>query len=54
MSQFMRLLHNLGIKKFLNPFHTGYQQTGTLVNSDDPGELLHKVVFHQGLHCLLS
>ena len=26
---------------------------GTLVNSEDPDEMLHNVAFHQGLHCLL-
>ena len=26
---------------------------GTMVNSEDSDEMLHKVAFHQGLHCLL-
>ena len=26
---------------------------GTLVNSEDPDEMLHDSGFHQGLHCLL-
>ena len=26
----------------------------TLANSEDPGEIMHNAVFHQGLHCLLS
>ena len=26
----------------------------TLVNSEDPDEMLHTAAFHQGLHCLLS
>ena len=34
-------------------FHSGYQYTGTLANSDDPDEMLHKVEFHQGVHLLL-
>ena len=28
--------------------------TGTLVNSENPDEMLQNVVFHQGLHWLLS
>ena len=30
------------------------QLTGPLANSEDPNEILHKVVFPQGLHCLLK
>ena len=30
------------------------QYTGHLANSEDPNEILHKVVFPQGLHCLLK
>ena len=26
---------------------------GTLANSEDPDEMQHNAVFHQGLHCLL-
>ena len=26
---------------------------GTLANSEDPDEMLHKEAFHQGLHCLI-
>ena len=26
---------------------------GTLAKIEDPDEMLHKVAFHQGLHCLL-
>ena len=26
---------------------------GTLANSEDPDEMQHKAIFHQGLHCLL-
>ena len=26
---------------------------GTLVNSEDPAEMLHNAAFHQGLYCLL-
>ena len=26
---------------------------GTLTNSEDPDEMPHNTVFHQGLHCLL-
>ena len=25
----------------IDPFHSGYLQTGTLANSDDPGEMSH-------------
>ena len=27
---------------------------GTLVNSEDPDEMLHNAAFHQGLNCLLG
>ena len=27
---------------------------GTLINIEHPGEMPHKVAFHQGLHCLLG
>ena len=27
---------------------------GTMTNSEDPNEMLHKAAFHQGLHCLLK
>ena len=37
---------------YINPFHSGYLQTVTLANSDDPDEMLHIAAFHQGLHCL--
>ena len=37
----------------LNPFHSGYRLTGTLVNSEDPDEMPHLAAFHQGLLCLL-
>ena len=33
-------------------FHSGYLQTVTLTNSEDPDEMEHNVVFHPGLHCL--
>ena len=26
---------------------------GTMANSEDPDEMPHNAVFHQGLHCLL-
>ena len=42
-----------GLKSQINPFCSGYQQTGTLANSEDPEEMVHSVAFHQGLHCLL-
>ena len=35
-----------------DPFHSGYLQTGTLANSEDPDEKLYNAAFHQGLHCL--
>ena len=37
----------------LNLFHSGYQLTGTLANSEDPDEMPHQVAFHPGLHFLL-
>ena len=27
---------------------------GTMANSEDLGEILHKAAFHEGLHCLLK
>ena len=45
-----------------NYFHSGYQFTGTLANSEDSDEsthttdqdeVSHKAPFHQGLHCVL-
>ena len=39
----------LGEKKVYLTFFT---QTGTLINSQDPADILHYVAFHQGLHCL--
>ena len=38
---------------FINPFHSGSLQTGTLANSEDPDEMPHDVASHQCLHCLL-
>ena len=35
------------------PFHSGYLQTGTLANSEDPDKIPHNAAFHQGLHWLL-
>ena len=34
----------------VNPFHFGYQQTGTLANNEDPDEMPHNAAFYQGLH----
>ena len=31
-----------------DPFHSGYQITGTLANSEDPDKMTHKVPFPQG------
>ena len=39
-------------KSVFYPFHSGYQLTGTLVKSEDPDEMPHNAIFHQGLHCL--
>ena len=36
-----------------DPFHSVYQGTVTLANSEDPDELLHYAAFHLGRHCLL-
>ena len=41
------------IKDHIYPFHSGYLQTGCLANGEDPDELQHNAVFHQGLLCLL-
>ena len=35
-----------------NPFALESGQ-GTLANSEDPDEILHKALFHHDLHCLL-
>ena len=35
-----------------NMFNSGYFQTGTLPNREDPDEMPHNVAFHQGLHYL--
>ena len=37
----------------INIFHSEFQLTGTLANSEDPDEMPHKAAFHLGLHCLL-
>ena len=37
----------------INPFHSGYSIQDPLANSEDPNTIPHKVVFPQGLHCLL-
>ena len=37
----------------INPLENGNPLMGTLANSDDPDEMPHKAVFHQGLHGLL-
>ena len=37
----------------IHPFYSGYGYTGTLPNSKDPDEMLHKAAVHQGLHYLL-
>ena len=39
---------NLLVFSFINPFHFGYLQTGTLANSEDPDEMLHNATFYQG------
>ena len=41
-------------KSCSNPFHSWYQWTGTLANSEDLDEMPHKATFHEGLHCLLK
>ena len=33
-----------------NPLRTGNSQMGSMANNEDPDEMLHKVVFHHGLH----
>ena len=38
---------------YINPFHSGYSKQDPLANSEDPNTIPHKVVFPQGLHCLL-
>ena len=38
--------------KQVNPFHSGYLQTGTMANSEGPDEMPHTVAFRLGLHCL--
>ena len=35
-----------------NPLYTSDTLMSTLADSEDPDESLHKVAFHQGLHCL--
>ena len=37
----------------INPLRTGNPQTGTIANSEDPGEMPAKTAFHQGLNLLL-
>ena len=37
-----------------NSFHSGYQLTSTMANSEDRDEMPHKAVFYQGLLCLLT
>ena len=37
-------------KHEMHPFHSGYLQTGTLVNNEDPDEMSHNAAFHQCLH----
>ena len=37
----------------LNPLKTRNPKTSTLTNSEYTDEMQHKVVFYQGLHCLL-
>ena len=36
-----------------NPLYTGDTQMSPLENSEDPDEMLHNVVFLQGLHSLI-
>ena len=36
------------------PFSFWIQLTGHLTNTENPNEIQHKVVFPQGLHCLLK
>ena len=35
------------------PFHSGYQLTGTMANSEDQDAMSHCAAFYQGLHCML-
>ena len=32
----------------VNPYQIGYLSSSTLTNSEDPDEMSHNVVFHQG------
>ena len=41
-------------KQVLTLFILDTGDLGTLANSEDPDEMLHKAAFHQGLHCLLE
>ena len=36
------------------PLYTGNSLTGTLIDSEFPGEMSQNVLFYQGLHCLLK
>ena len=38
----------------VNLFHSGYLQTSSLANSEDPDVMPHDAVFHQRQHYLLS
>ena len=39
---------------WVNPLETGNPLTSILANGEDPDEMPHNAVFHQGLHCLLK
>ena len=44
----------VGEEIYFNLLKTGNPKKGSMANSDDPDEMLHKAAFHQGLQCLLS
>ena len=41
----------MAVTPFFNPLYTGNPLTSNFANSEDPDEMQHNVVFHQGLHC---
>ena len=43
---------NSGNPGNFNPLKTRNPLTGTLIDSDDPVEMLHVAAFYLGLHCL--